>query len=128
MARSRSFSSIPMISRFHKICSFVTHCRLAFVGCQDARSSFSDTSFIERPSPSFPHPTKAILSLCWAGDETCITINRSMSSKTDRLMRLEIGRYLTHHLNCSRTLQHVCLTCVKTYVKIKMSKPSNLHE
>src|SRR5439155_14297460 len=86
MARSRSFSSIPMISRFHKICSFVTHCRLAFVGCQDARSSFSDTSFIERPSPSFPHPTEAILSLCWAGDETCITINRSMSSKTDRFL------------------------------------------
>jgi len=35
---------------------------------------------------AFLHPTEAILSLCWAGDETCITINRSMSSKTDRFL------------------------------------------
>src|SRR5581483_8872640 len=35
MDRSRAFSSIPMTSHFHEICSFVTHCRLTLVGCQD---------------------------------------------------------------------------------------------
>src|SRR5215469_16788959 len=56
MARSRSFSSIPMISHFHKMCSFVPHCRLAFVGCQDARSSFSDTCPTSKRQP-FQHQT-----------------------------------------------------------------------
>ena len=43
-------------------------------------------------------------------------------------MRLEIVRFLTHFLNHARTAPHVCLTCIKTYVKIKMSKPSHFHE
>jgi len=51
-----------------------------------------------------------------------------MSSKTDRLMRLEIVRFLTHFLNRCRTASHVCLTCAKTYVKINMSKPLAFYE
>src|SRR5262245_57445726 len=35
MARSRACSSIPMLAHFHKVCSFVTDDRRAFVGCQD---------------------------------------------------------------------------------------------
>jgi hypothetical protein len=35
MARSLSFLCIPMISHFHKICSFVKHGRPAFGECQD---------------------------------------------------------------------------------------------
>src|SRR5690348_11274750 len=120
MARSRSFSSIPMISRFHKICSFVTHGRLAFVGCQDARSSFSDTSFIERPSPSFPHPTKAILSLCWAGDETCITITRYMSSKTDRFLA-HFAQLFSHRGRPEACGEQEGKSCLRKRVKINVS-------
>ena len=43
-------------------------------------------------------------------------------------MRRKIDRFLTHHLNGCCTTLLLCLTCVKTYVKIKVSKLSTFHE
>jgi hypothetical protein len=41
---------------------------------------------------------------------------------------LENGRFLTLHLDRCCTTPLLCLTCVKTYVKIKVSKLSTFHE
>src|SRR5436305_990189 len=112
MARSRSFSSIPMISRFHKICSFVTHCRLAFVGCQDFWQLLRQILNRERPSPSFLHHTEASLSLCWAGDETCITIGRFL-------------RHMVLFFSCRDASEvqegYKWLSCLKNRATIKIS-------
>jgi hypothetical protein len=37
-------------------------------------------------------------------------------------------RFLTHHLNRACTVLYIYLTCAKTYVKIKVSKPLAFHE
>ncbi len=41
---------------------------------------------------------------------------------------LKIVRFLTHHLDGCCTTPLLCLTCVKTYVKINVSKLSTFHE
>jgi hypothetical protein len=43
-------------------------------------------------------------------------------------MRIIFGRLMTYHLGRCYTSPYVCLTFVKTYVKIKISKPPAFHE